>query len=83
MSLPTITPTEAKRLLDEGAMLVDVRGPDEHARERIPGARNHPLDRLTTLDERDRIASSTAARASAPQRMQPGLRRRPPVRPTS
>jgi rhodanese-related sulfurtransferase len=56
MSLPTITPTEAKRLLDEGAMLVDVRGPDEHARERIPGARNHPLDHLTTLDERGRIA---------------------------
>jgi rhodanese-related sulfurtransferase len=56
MSLPTITPTEAKRLLDEGAMLVDVRAPDEHARERIPGARNHPLDRLTTLEERGRIA---------------------------
>jgi rhodanese-related sulfurtransferase len=56
MSLPTVTPTEAKRLLDEGAMLVDVRGPDEHARERIPGATNHPLDRLTTLDEQGRIA---------------------------
>jgi rhodanese-related sulfurtransferase len=56
MSLPKITPTEAKRLLDEGAILVDVRGPDEHARERIPDATNHPLDRLTTLDERDRIA---------------------------
>jgi rhodanese-related sulfurtransferase len=56
MSLPTITPAEAKRLLDEGAMLVDVRGPDEHARERIPGATNHPLDRLTALKERDRIA---------------------------
>jgi rhodanese-related sulfurtransferase len=56
MSLPTITPAEAKRLLDEGAVLVDVRGPDEHARERIPGARNHPLDRLTTLNERGQIA---------------------------
>ena len=42
MSLPTITPAEAKRLLDEGATLIDIRGPDEHARERIPGARNHP-----------------------------------------
>ena len=56
MSLPTITPAEAKRLLDEGATLIDVRAPDEHARERIPGARNHPVDHLTTLDERDRIA---------------------------
>lgn len=56
MSLPRITPTEAKRLLDEGAMLVDVRGPDEYAHERIPGARNHPLGRLTTLDQSDRIA---------------------------
>ncbi|HEX6001956.1 MAG TPA: rhodanese family protein [Hyphomicrobiaceae bacterium] len=54
MSLPSITPAEAKRLLDEGAVLVDVRGPDEHARERIPDATNHPVDHLTTLDVRDR-----------------------------
>jgi hypothetical protein len=32
MSLPTISPTEAKRLLDAGAVLIDIRGPDEHAR---------------------------------------------------
>jgi rhodanese-related sulfurtransferase len=45
--LTTITPAEAARLLrDEGATLVDVREPDEHARERIPGARNLPLSRL-------------------------------------
>jgi rhodanese-related sulfurtransferase len=43
----TITPAEAARLLrDEGATLVDVREPDEHARERIPGARNLPLSQL-------------------------------------
>lgn len=43
MSLPTLSPLEAKRLLDEGATLVDVREADEHARERIPGARNVAL----------------------------------------
>ena len=46
MSLPTIDPVAAKRLLDEGAVLIDVREPDEHARERVPGARNRPLSRL-------------------------------------
>lgn len=30
-------------------MLVDIRGADEHARERIPGAVNVPLDRLRDL----------------------------------
>jgi len=45
--LNTITPDEAARLLrDGGATLVDVREADEHARERIPGARNLPLSRL-------------------------------------
>ena len=50
MSLPTIDPVAAKRLLDEGAVLIDVREPDEHARERVPGARNHPLSRLGSRD---------------------------------
>jgi rhodanese-related sulfurtransferase len=45
--LNTITPDEAARLLREGgATLVEVREADEHARERIPGARNLPLSRL-------------------------------------
>ncbi|MGE0223554.1 MAG: rhodanese family protein [Acetobacteraceae bacterium] len=44
--LPTISPADAARLLREGATLVDVREPDEHARARIPGARNLPLSRL-------------------------------------
>jgi rhodanese-related sulfurtransferase len=48
MSLHTITPEHAKRLLDEGAMLVDIREADEHARMRIPGARHHAL---STLDQ--------------------------------
>jgi rhodanese-related sulfurtransferase len=46
MSLPALSPTEAKRLVDQGAVLVDIRDPDEHARERVPGARNHPLSQL-------------------------------------
>ena len=41
MTLPTITPEQAKRLIEEGAILVDIREADEHARERIPGARHH------------------------------------------
>ena len=47
MSLPTITPEEAKRRLADGtAILVDIREPLEHAREAIPGARLHPLSRF-------------------------------------
>jgi rhodanese-related sulfurtransferase len=39
----------AKRLIDDGALLVDIREPDEHARECIPGARSAPLSKLGTL----------------------------------
>jgi rhodanese-related sulfurtransferase len=46
MSLPVLSPTDAKRLMDQGAVLVDIRDADEHARERVPGARNHPLSQL-------------------------------------
>ena len=49
MTLQTIDPAAAKRLIDQGAILVDIREPDEHARERVPGARNTPLSRLGTL----------------------------------
>lgn len=42
-----VSPAEAARLLAEDrAVLVDIREPDEHARERIPGARLLPLSRL-------------------------------------
>jgi len=47
MSIPTISPAEAHRLVDAGASLIDIRQPDEHARERIAGALNVPLDRLS------------------------------------
>jgi len=47
MTLPPITPAEARRRLDEGsAVLVDIREPVEHAREAIPGARLCPLSQL-------------------------------------
>jgi rhodanese-related sulfurtransferase len=50
MSLATLSPLEAKRLLDQGAVLVDIREADEHARENIPGARLMPLSQLDQAD---------------------------------
>lgn len=49
MILKTISPAGARRALDDGALLVDIRAADEHARERIPGALNLPLDRIAGL----------------------------------
>jgi rhodanese-related sulfurtransferase len=46
MTVTSISPADAKRLLDAGAVLIDIREPDEHARHRIPGARNVALSRL-------------------------------------
>jgi rhodanese-related sulfurtransferase len=67
MTLPTIDPIDAKRLIDEGAVLVDIREPDEHARERVPGARNTPLSRLGTLPDASAIVfhCRSGARTSA------------------
>jgi len=45
-TLKTISPERAAELIRNGAMLVDVREGDEHARERIPGARHVALSRL-------------------------------------
>ena len=50
MSLPTIAVADARKLLDQGAILVDVREADEHARERVPGARHNPLSRLAVME---------------------------------
>ena len=47
MPIKTISPAEAHRLIDRGASLIDIRSPDEHARERIAGAMNIPIDQLT------------------------------------
>lgn len=47
MSLPIITPDEARRRLADGtAMLVDIREPMEHAREAIADAKLHSLSTL-------------------------------------
>jgi rhodanese-related sulfurtransferase len=37
---------EVKRLLEQGAQLVDVLGDDEFANDHLPGAINIPLKRL-------------------------------------
>jgi rhodanese-related sulfurtransferase len=50
MSLPNISPEQAKRLLDQGAMLIDIREADEHAREKIANARHLPLSKLDEAD---------------------------------
>jgi rhodanese-related sulfurtransferase len=46
MTLQTISPLEAKGLVAKGALLIDIREPDEFARARILGAVNAPLSRL-------------------------------------
>jgi len=47
---------EVKRLLKEGAQLVDVLGQDEFAHDHMPGAINIPLKQLDgkTVDQLDR-----------------------------
>jgi rhodanese-related sulfurtransferase len=45
-NLKTISPERAVALIRDGAVLVDVRERDEHARERIPGARHHALSQI-------------------------------------
>jgi rhodanese-related sulfurtransferase len=50
MSLPTISPEKAKKLIADGAVLIDIRGADEHARERIKAARNQPLSDLRNIE---------------------------------
>lgn len=46
----SIGPAEASRMMTAGAALIDIRGMDEHARERIAGARNLPLAALGEID---------------------------------
>lgn len=49
MTVKTVAPQAAADLLGSGAQLIDIRGPDEHARERIEAAQCMPLDRLTAI----------------------------------
>jgi len=50
MTLQSIAPDQARRLLDNGAVLVDIREVDENARERIAEARLMPLSMLDEMD---------------------------------
>lgn len=50
MSARTISPEEASRLVEAGAVLIDIRSADEHAREAIPGARHVPMDQVPGAD---------------------------------
>ena len=47
--MKTVSPATAKSMIAQGARLIDVRGADEFARSRIPGAVNMPLDGLTAV----------------------------------
>ncbi len=49
MTVTSIEADEAERLIASGAKLIDIRDADEHSRERILGATNHPLARIEQL----------------------------------
>ena len=72
MNPTPISPKAAMQLSAVGALLVDVRDPSEHARERIPGAHNVPLASLSELPRSAagyvfhcRSGARTAAHANA------------------
>ena len=46
----TISPAEAQRRIEAGAVLIDIRSPDEYARAHIPCARNLPLAQIDRID---------------------------------
>jgi rhodanese-related sulfurtransferase len=50
MNLRAVAPLDAERLIEEGAILIDIREADERARERIPGARHIALSQLDEAD---------------------------------
>ncbi|MFZ5790892.1 MAG: rhodanese-like domain-containing protein [Pseudomonadota bacterium] len=57
-TLPPLDPQTLKRRLDEGSvLLIDIREPDEYARESIPGARLVPLSTLERYDFGEELAS--------------------------
>lgn len=45
MAAITVNPQTVRQWLDEGALLVDIREPDEYAREHIANSRSMPLSR--------------------------------------
>ena len=49
MSIRTISPADAAKLIHDGAVLVDIREADERAREKIAGTAHLPLSRLDAV----------------------------------
>lgn len=49
MTINTIKPQEARQAVAAGARFVDIRDPDEHAREHIAGSLNVPLAQLGAM----------------------------------
>ena len=49
MTIVTLSPADTRAAIEAGARLIDIRGADEHARERIPEATNVPLDQIGDL----------------------------------
>ncbi len=56
MSLKPISPQAARDLVNQGAILVDIRAADEHAREHIAAARHVPMDHLKSAAPLDATA---------------------------
>lgn len=48
MNLPTLSANQAGILIQQGAIVIDIRSPDEFARAHIANAKNSPLDTLST-----------------------------------
>jgi rhodanese-related sulfurtransferase len=46
ITLKPVHCADAGRMIADGAVLIDIREMDEHANERIPGARHMPLSRI-------------------------------------
>ena len=51
MSLAPVSPQEARRMVERGARIVDIRSPQEFGRSHLPGAENHPLGSIEPLGE--------------------------------
>ena len=61
-----ITPAQARQLMQQRAILWDVRTPAEYAAGHIPSAHNVPLDRLEEELPATRLLSAAAAGSAAP-----------------
>lgn len=65
MSLPVIDVAKARQLVAEWAVLVDVREPDERAREHIPGTQHAPLSSLQRVEAAGAMAVIFHCRSGA------------------